>query len=214
MNLIFLGAPGAGKGTQAQRIAEKYAIPQVSTGDILRRNVREGTELGRRAREYMDRGALVPDELVVAMVAERLGEPDCAQGFILDGFPRNISQAEALERTLGSLGRELDRVIGIEVDSEELVKRLSGRRVCRSCGASYHVVYNPSKAEGLCDRCGGETYQRDDDKEETIKARLAVYERETLPLVEYYRGKGLYRAVNGVGDVDAVTRAVVDAIGR
>lgn len=212
MNLILLGAPGAGKGTQGVNLAEHYGIPQISTGDILRENVRNKTELGQKAKEFMDKGALVPDSVVVNMVSDRIQQDDCSKGFILDGFPRNVAQAEALEETLAGLGKGIDHVIGIEVDNKELVRRLSGRRVCRKCGASYHVIFNPPVNIGVCDKCGSEIYQRDDDKEETIEARLRVYEQETLPLVEYYDDKGLYRAVNGIGGVDQITKAIVDVI--
>ncbi len=212
-NLILLGAPGAGKGTQSKNLTQRFGIPQISTGDILRKNVREKTELGMRAKDYMNKGALVPDELVVEMVAERLEESDCANGFILDGFPRNLKQAESLEKTLADLGKKIDAAVGIEVDRKELVRRLSGRRVCRDCGEAFHTIFNPPQNIGVCDSCGGELYQRDDDKEETIEARLKVYDEETLPLVEYYKTKGLYRGVDGIGSVDEITEAIVKAIG-
>lgn len=211
-NIILLGAPGAGKGTQSQYLSERFGIPQISTGDILRENVRNKTELGVKAKGYMDRGALVPDEIVVNMVSGRLNDDDCSEGFILDGFPRNIAQAEILETTLAGLGRAIDHVIGIEVDNKELVRRLSGRRVCRSCGALYHVMFNPPVNMGMCDKCDAEIYQREDDKEATIEARLKVYEQETLPLVGFYNDKGAYRAVDGLGAVDKVTKAIVDVI--
>ncbi|MBW7957792.1 MAG: adenylate kinase [Deltaproteobacteria bacterium] len=212
MNIILLGAPGAGKGTQGKSLSERFGIPQISTGDILRANVRNKTQLGLQAREYMDRGALVPDEIVVGMVVDRIKEDDARSGSILDGFPRNIAQARALEATLDSLGKKIDAVIGMEVDRKELVRRLSGRRVCRKCGASYHVIFNPPVNIGMCDSCGSEIYQRDDDKEETIEARLKVYEEETLPLVRYYTEKGLYRGISGKGPVDQITEAIVSAI--
>lgn len=212
MNLILLGAPGAGKGTQGKNLSERFEIPQISTGDILRENVRKKTELGLKAKEYMDKGALVPDEIVVNMVSGRLLMDDCAKGFILDGFPRNIAQAEVLENTLEKLGKQIDHVVGIEVDKKELVRRLSGRRVCRKCGASYHVIFNPPMNIGMCDSCGSEIYQRDDDKEETIEARLKVYDQETLPLVKFYNDRDLYRPVDGIGGVDQVTKAIVDVI--
>jgi len=211
-NIILLGAPGAGKGTQSKNLSERFGIPQISTGDILRENVRNRTELGVKAKEYMDRGALVPDDVVVNMVTARLQDEDCSGGFILDGFPRNIAQAEALEATLAGLGRSIDHVIGIEVDNKELVRRLSGRRVCRECGASYHVIFNPPVNMGLCDKCDAEIYQRDDDSEATIEARLKVYEQETLPLVAFYKERGTYRPINGLGAVDQVTKAIVDVI--
>ncbi len=212
MNLILLGAPGAGKGTQGKSLSEKFKIPQISTGDILRANVRNKTQLGLKAKEYMDKGALVPDEVVVEMVSDRIRQEDCGDGFILDGFPRNLSQAEVLEDTLAGLGKKIDHVIGIEVERKELVRRLSGRRVCRKCGASYHVIFNLPVNIGICDACGSEIYQRDDDKEETIEARLKVYEQETYPLVEYYSRKGLYIAVDGIGSVDKITKSIVDTI--
>ncbi|MFQ5736812.1 MAG: adenylate kinase [Thermodesulfobacteriota bacterium] len=212
MNLILLGAPGAGKGTQGKNLSERFSIPQISTGDILRANVRTRTPLGLKAREYMDKGTLVPDDVVVGMVSERIRDADCEKGFILDGFPRNLSQAEVLRDMLSGLGEKIDHVIGIVVDRKELVRRLSGRRVCRKCGASYHVIFNPPVNIGMCDACGSEIYQRDDDKEETIEARLKVYEQETYPLIEYYSGKGLYIPVDGIGTVDNITKNIVDAI--
>ena len=212
MNLILLGAPGAGKGTQGKNLTEKYGIPQISTGDILRANVRTKTPLGLKAREYMDKGALVPNGIVVGMVSDRIRLDDCAKGFILDGFPRNIIQAEVLDETLSGLSKRIDHVVGIEVDRKELVRRLSGRRVCRKCGASYHVIFNPPVNIGVCDACGSEIYQRDDDKEETIEARLKVYEQETFPLIGYYSNKGLYIPVDGIGTVDKITKIIVDAI--
>ena len=212
MNIILLGAPGAGKGTQGNILSEKFRIPQISTGDILRANVRSKTQLGLKAKEYMDKGALVPDDIVVGMVVDRINEEDAKSGFILDGFPRNINQAEVLEKTLFSMGKSISTVIGIEVDRKELVRRLSGRRVCRKCGASYHTIFNPPVNIGMCDKCGSEIYQRDDDKEDTIEARLKVYEQETYPLVEYYSTKGLYRAVDGKGSVDQITMTIVGAI--
>jgi adenylate kinase len=214
MNLIFLGAPGAGKGTQSEFISERFTIPQVSTGDILRANVREGTPLGLEAKAYMDKGALVPDALVVKMVSERIAEADCKGGFILDGFPRNIDQARALEETLKESGKKIDNVIGIEVPSEELVSRLTGRRSCRKCAAVCHMGFNPPVKEGICDKCGGELYQRDDDKEATIIERLKVYEAQTLPLVEFYGERGLYRGVDGNGEIEQITGLIVGAIGK
>lgn len=212
MNLILLGAPGAGKGTQGKNLSERYRIPQISTGDILRANVRSKTPLGLKAREFMDKGALVPDDIVVGMVSDRIREEDASNGFILDGFPRNISQAEVLEATLARMDKKIDRVIGMEVERKELMRRLSGRRVCRKCGASYHVIFSPPMNIGMCDKCGSEIYQRDDDKEDTIEARLAVYENETLPLVEYYMKKDLYAAVDGIGTVDQIMKNIVGAI--
>ncbi|MBI5598528.1 MAG: adenylate kinase [Deltaproteobacteria bacterium] len=212
MNLILMGPPGAGKGTQSQLLSERFKIPQVSTGDILRTNVREKTRIGQKARAYMDRGALVPDDLVVEMVSERLGDADCSRGFILDGFPRNARQAEELERTLLRGGKAIDAVIGIEVERRELVRRLAGRRVCRKCAAAYNIIFNPPVNMDTCNKCGGELYQRDDDREETIEARLRVYEEETLPVTEYYRGKGLYGGINGIGIIDRITESIIEAI--
>ncbi len=213
MNIVLIGPPGAGKGTQSKLLSERFSIPQISTGDILRANVREKTPMGLRAKDYMERGVLVPDELVVEMVVDRLSQDDCARGFILDGFPRNVKQAEALEETLDKSGKKIDAVIGFEVERRELVRRLSGRRVCRKCGATYHIIFNPPINIDVCDRCGDELYQRDDDKEETIEARLKVYEEETLPVVEYYKKRGLYKGVNGIGSVDEINEAIVKAIG-
>ncbi len=212
MNIILLGAPGAGKGTQGKNLSERFKIPQISTGDILRANVRNRTALGQKAKEYMDKGALVPDDLVVSMVVERIQNEDCRNGFLLDGFPRNISQAEALGATLTGMKKSIDHVVGIEVDRKELVRRLSGRRVCRKCGENYHTMFNPPVNMGMCDKCGSEIYQRDDDKEETIEARLKVYENETYPLIEYYSKKSLFRPIDGKGAVDQITESIVDVI--
>lgn len=212
MNIILLGAPGAGKGTQGKSISDRYKIPQISTGDILRANVRSKTVLGQKAKEFMDKGALVPDDLVVEMLVDRIKSDDCVNGSILDGFPRNINQADVLTATLKAMGKKIDFVIGIEVDRKELVRRLSGRRVCRKCGASYHVIFSPPVNIGMCDSCSSEIYQRDDDKEETIEARLKVYEAETFPLVEYYASRGLYKRIDGIGTVDHITKTIVGEI--
>jgi len=212
MDIILLGPPGSGKGTQAQKMVERYHIPQISTGDILRGAVKERTPLGMEAQGYMDQGTLVPDEVVVGIVRERLKESDCKGGFILDGFPRTVPQAEALDSTLGEMQRAIDHVVSIEVPNEELIKRLTGRRTCRNCGAMYHIVFDPPAKEGVCDRCGEELYQRDDDQEETIRARLQVYEEQTAPLIAYYRGKGLLRAIDGVGAIEEIFRNIVQAI--
>jgi len=212
MDIILLGPPGSGKGTQAQKMVERYHIPQISTGDILRGAVKERTPLGMEAQGYMDQGKLVPDEVVVGIVRERLKESDCKGGFILDGFPRTVPQAEALDSTLGEMQRAIDHVVSIEVPNEELIKRLTGRRTCRNCGAMYHIVFDPPAKEGVCDRCGEELYQRDDDQEETIRARLQVYEEQTAPLIAYYRGKGLLRAIDGVGAIEEIFRKIVQAI--
>ncbi|MGZ3512707.1 MAG: adenylate kinase [Thermodesulfobacteriota bacterium] len=204
MNLILLGPPGAGKGTQAQRIVERYRIPQVSTGDILRTAVKEGAPWGVKAKGFMDQGKLVPDEVVIGIIEERLKAKDCNAGFILDGFPRTIPQAEALEPILAKLGKKIDHVINIEVDSEELVRRLTGRRTCKNCGAMFHVIFQPPKKEGICDRCGGTLYQRADDNEEAIRTRLKEYEKQTAPLIQYYRGKKTLRSIQGVGGPDQI----------
>ncbi|MBN1255675.1 MAG: adenylate kinase [Deltaproteobacteria bacterium] len=212
MNIILLGPPGSGKGTQAQKMVERYHIPQISTGDILRGAVKEQTPLGVEAKRYMDQGQLVPDEVVVGIVRERLRGSDCDGGFILDGFPRTVPQAEALDSTLGEMQRSINHVVSIEVPNEELLKRLTGRRTCRNCGAMYHIIFGPPTKEGICDKCGGELYQRDDDQEETIRARLQVYEEQTAPLIAYYRKKELLRAIDGVGEVEEIFRNIVQAI--
>ena len=214
MDFILLGPPGAGKGTQAKLMIDKWNTPQVSTGDILRAAVREGTELGVEAKCFMDRGELVPDRVVIGIIAERLREDDAADGFILDGFPRTIPQAEALQKILDELGRNIDHVISIEVDDEELVTRLTGRRMCKGCGESFHVVFNPSAKEGICDRCGGELYQRDDDTEETIRQRLAVYSEQTQPLIAYYEKQGKLRRIEGTGSIEEIFSRVLDAAGN
>ena len=197
MNVVMLGPPGAGKGTQAVRLGEIYGIPHISTGDIFRENVREGTELGRRAREYMERGELVPDELVIEIVADRLGREDCREGFILDGFPRTVAQADALKALLAERGRSLDHVVNVEVPVEVLVKRISGRRTCRQCGANYNIHFDQEEVGGTCQECGGQIYQREDDLEETVRRRLQEYEAKTAPLIEYYQAEGLLRRIDG-----------------
>jgi len=209
MNLILLGPPGAGKGTQAQMIVEHYHIPQISTGDILRKTVKEGTPLGKKAKVFMDQGKLVPDEVVIGIIDERLREPDCNPGFILDGFPRTTSQAEALQPILSEMGKSIDHVINIEVDTEELVGRLTGRRTCKNCGAMFHILFHPPRLEGRCDRCEGPLYQREDDKEETIRTRLDEYQRQTAPLIEYYKLKNLLRSVRGVGGEKEIFERIV-----
>ena len=214
MDFILLGPPGAGKGTQAKLMIDKWDIPQVSTGDILRAAVREGTPLGVEAKGFMDRGELVPDRVVIGIIAERLKEKDAAHGFILDGFPRTIPQAEALQEILDGLGRDIDHVISIEVDDEELVTRLTGRRMCKACGESFHVVFNPPVKEGVCDRCKGELYQRDDDREQTIRQRLSVYSEQTRPLIAYYEKQGKLRRIEGTGSIDNIFSRVVKAAGN
>lgn len=204
LNIILLGPPGAGKGTQAKKLVEKYCIPQISTGDILREAVKNGTPLGIEAKSFMDRGALVPDEVVIGIVNDRCKRPDCSKGFILDGFPRTTAQADALSVLLKEAGAAIDHVIDVVVQKEYLVKRLSGRRVCRSCGTAYHMDFSPSVDNGRCDKCGGDLYQRDDDKEDVVIKRLDTYEAQTAPLVDYYKNKGMLRTINGVGDVGAI----------
>jgi adenylate kinase len=209
MNLILLGPPGAGKGTQAQMIAESYQLPQISTGDILRKAVKEGTSLGKKAKVFMDQGKLVPDEVVIGIIDERLRKPDCNLGFILDGFPRTASQAEALQSILSKMGKSIDHVINIEVDTEELVRRLTGRRTCKNCGTMFHIFFHPPRVEGICDRCDGPLYQREDDKEETIRVRLNEYQKQTAPLIEYYQLKNLLRSIRGVGGEKEIFERIV-----
>lgn len=213
MRLILLGPPGAGKGTQAAKITEKYNVPHISTGDIFRKNIKEGTELGKKAKEYMNKGLLVPDELVVEIVEDRLKEEDCKDGFLLDGFPRTVNQAEALDKVLNNMNISLDRVINIKVDKNVLVGRAVGRRICRECGLAYHVEFNKSKTPGKCDKCGGELYQRDDDKEETVSRRIEVYLNETAPLINYYSEKGVLVDIDGQKDINKVFEDIVLALG-
>ena len=213
MRIILLGPPGAGKGTQAAGIVEKYNIPHISTGDIFRKNIKEGTDLGKKAKEYMDQGLLVPDELTVGLVTDRLSQDDCKNGFMLDGFPRNVAQAQQLGQYLNSVDLALDRVINIEVDKDILVGRAVGRRICKSCGATYHVEFNPPKVDGTCDVCGGELYQRADDNEETVSKRIQVYLDETKPLADYYLNEGIIANINGEQSIDKVFADIVDALG-
>lgn len=213
MNLILLGPPGAGKGTQAKMLVETYGIPQISTGDMLREAVKNQTQLGLEAKKYMDAGQLVPDEVVIGLVKERLGRDDCAQGFMLDGFPRTVPQAEALDKVLAEMGKGIDHVISIEVPNDELLKRLTGRRTCRNCGQGYHVVFDPPKKDGVCDKCGGELYQRDDDNEATVANRLKVYEESTKPLIDYYQAKGLLRPIDGVGAITQIFERIKAVLG-
>ena len=209
MNLILLGPPGAGKGTQAQMIVERYHIPQISTGDILRAAVKEGTSLGKQAKTFMDRGQLVPDEVVIGIIDERLRASDCNAGFILDGFPRTTPQAEALQAILTKIRKSVDHVINIEVDPEELVRRLTGRRTCNNCGGMFHILFHPPKKEGVCDRCGGTLYRREDDGEETIRTRLKEYEKQTAPLIQYYQNKKLLRSIRGVGGQNQIFDQII-----
>ncbi len=204
MRLILLGAPGAGKGTQSKRLVEAYGIPQVSTGDMLREAVRNETQLGIEAKSFMDKGELVPDSVVIGIIEERLKENDCGKGFILDGFPRTVIQADALKKTLDGLGRNIEHVVNLSVDNAELVERLTGRRLCKTCGSGFHVAFAPPKAEGVCDECGGELYQRDDDREETIRERLRVYENQTASLIDYYKKEGSLSIVEGTGTEEAI----------
>jgi len=203
-----MGPPGAGKGTQASRIAEYCNVPHISTGDIFRAAIKAGTELGMKLKGYLDAGQLVPDAVTIEVIKERLKEPDCTRGFLLDGFPRTIPQAEALDRLLAELGVRLSAVLNIAVSPEALLQRLTGRRICRKCGAPYHVVFNPPAVPGVCDRCGGELYQRSDDTEETVKERLEVYAKQTAPLLEYYRKQGLLKEINGELDIEDVWKEI------
>ena len=214
MKIIMLGAPGAGKGTQAKMIAAKYGIPHISTGDIFRANIKNGTELGAKAKEYMDKGLLVPDELVVDLVIDRFKEPDCARGYVLDGFPRTIPQAEALDKALTAIGESVDYAINVEVPDENIVRRMGGRRACVGCEATYHIVYSPTKVEGKCDTCGGDLIIRDDDKPETVQNRLAVYHEQTQPLIDYYTKKGIIAEVDGTQDMNDVFAAIVKILGE
>jgi adenylate kinase len=213
MNIVLVGAPGAGKGTQAARMVARYAMPHISTGDIFRKAVADGTPLGLEAKKFMDAGELVPDEVVIGIVAERLSEADATDGFILDGFPRTLAQADALDAALAAAGRELDAVVLVDVPRKELVSRLTSRRQCRDCGRIYNVRVAPPAVEGVCDACGGEVYQRDDDTVETVTNRLDVYESQTEPLVAYYRDKGVLRAVDGTGPIDDVFGEIVEVLG-
>lgn len=204
MKIIMLGAPGAGKGTQAKQIAEQYNIPHISTGDIFRANIKNGTELGKKAKEYMDQGLLVPDELVVDLLVDRLEKDDCRKGFVLDGFPRTIPQAKALDAALAAKDMKIDFALDIEVPDEHIVDRMSGRRSCKECGAIFHVKYNPPKTEGACDICSGELILRDDDKEETVKKRLNVYHEQTSPLISHYKDAGSLHVIDGTRHIDVV----------
>lgn len=212
MNLLIMGPPGAGKGTQAETLVSKLGITHISTGDMFRTAMKEGTEMGIKAKEYMDKGELVPDFVVVGMVKERLSQQDCAKGFLLDGFPRNVVQAEALDETLKAIGSNLDAVVNIVVPREKLIKRLTGRRICRNCGASYHVIFKKPKVEGICDICGGEIYQRSDDNETAANNRLYVYEANTQPLIDYYGKRGLLRNIDGDQEINKVMEDIFKSI--
>ncbi len=212
MRLILLGPPGAGKGTQAATLIKAMNIPHISTGDIFRANIKNETELGKEVKAYLNEGKLVPDELTIRIVWDRLDDGDCADGFLLDGFPRTIPQAEALDRGLLERGLKLDRVVNIEVDKEVLVKRLAGRRVCKGCGATYHVDNNPTKAQGVCDACNGEVIQREDDSEETVLNRIRVYENQTQPLIDYYDGQGLILTVDGTRPIDEISQEILQSL--
>lgn len=213
MKIIMLGAPGAGKGTQAKLIAEKYGVPHISTGDIFRANIKNGTELGKEAKEYMDKGLLVPDELTVRLLLDRVVQDDCKNGYVLDGFPRTIPQAEVLDKELIKLGDSVDFAVDVDVPDENIIRRMSGRRACLNCGATYHIVNIPPKKEGICDVCGSELVLRDDDQPETVKNRLKVYHEQTQPLIEYYTGKGVLRTVDGTLPMEEVFDAIVKILG-
>lgn len=209
MKIIMLGAPGAGKGTQAKKIAEKYSIPHISTGDIFRANIKEGTDLGKKAKEYMDKGALVPDELVCDLVVDRISQADAKNGYVLDGFPRTIPQAEALDAALTKIGEKVDFAIDVDVPDDNIINRMSGRRACVACGGTYHLVFNPTKVEGVCDACGGQLILRDDDQPETVKNRLKVYHDQTQPLIDYYTKKSILKSVDGTQDMSKVFDSIV-----
>ena len=213
MKIIMLGAPGAGKGTQAKMIAEKYGLPHISTGDIFRANIKNGTELGKEAKEYMDKGLLVPDELTVRLLLDRVAQDDCKNGYVLDGFPRTIPQAEVLDEKLSELGEKVDYAINVDVPDENIVNRMSGRRACLSCGATYHIVSIPPKKEGICDVCGSELVLRDDDKPETVQNRLKVYHDQTQPLINFYEKKGVLRSVDGTLPMEEVFTAIMKILG-
>lgn len=212
MKIIMLGAPGAGKGTQAKMLADKYKIPHVSTGDIFRANIKNGTELGTKAKVYMDQGMLVPDELTCDLVVDRIKQDDCKDGYILDGFPRTIPQAECLDKALDALNDKIDFAVNVEVPDENIIRRMSGRRACLSCGRTYHIVYNPPKEEGICDECKKELVLRDDDRPETVEKRLKVYHEQTQPLIDYYRNKGVLAEVDGTRDMQEVFTAITDVL--
>jgi len=212
VKIVMLGAPGAGKGTQAKKIADKWQVPHISTGDIFRANIKNGTELGNKAKSFMDQGLLVPDELVVDLVVDRVKQEDCANGYVLDGFPRTIPQAAALDKALAAIGGKIDFAINVEVPDENIINRMSGRRACVACGATYHLVHIPTKVEGICDRCGAELILREDDKPETVKKRLDVYHEQTQPLIDYYTKQGVLEEVDGTKDMEEVFAAIVKVL--
>ena len=212
MKIIMLGAPGAGKGTQAQMIAEKYNIPHISTGDIFRANIKNGTELGKKAKEYMDKGLLVPDELTVQLLLDRVAKDDCKDGYVLDGFPRTIPQADVLDNELTKLGDKVDFAVNVDVPDENIVRRMSGRRACLKCGATYHIEHIPPKVDGVCDKCGSELVLRDDDKPDTVQNRLSVYHEQTQPLIDYYDKKQILRTVDGTKDMQEVFSDIVNIL--
>lgn len=213
MKIIMLGAPGAGKGTQAKRIAAKYQIPHISTGDIFRANIKGGTELGMKAKTFMDKGMLVPDEITIGMLMDRIKEADCANGYVLDGFPRTIPQAESLTKALAAMGEAVDYAINVDVPDENIINRMSGRRACLGCGATYHVAFNPPEQEGICDTCGQNLVLRDDDKPETVKKRLDVYHDQTQPLIDYYKAAGVLAEVDGTQNMEDVFQGIVNILG-
>lgn len=214
MKIIMLGAPGAGKGTQAKKIAEKYQIPHISTGDIFRANIKGGTELGMKAKTFMDQGMLVPDEITIGMLMDRIGQEDCINGYVLDGFPRTIPQAESLTKALAERGEKVDYAINVDVPDENIINRMSGRRACLGCGATYHITFNPPVKEGICDTCGQELVLRDDDKPETVKKRLDVYHQQTQPLIDYYKNAEILAEVDGTQPMDAVFQDIVEILGE
>ena len=213
MKIIMLGAPGAGKGTQAKKIAEKYGIPHISTGDIFRANIKGGTELGMKAKSYMDQGQLVPDDVTIGMLLDRISQEDCAGGYVLDGFPRTIPQAESLTKALNARNEKMDYAINVDVPDEAIVTRMGGRRACIACGATYHIVYNPTKTEGICDACGEKLVLRDDDKPETVQKRLTVYHEQTQPLIEYYDSEAILKTVDGTQDLNDVFEDIIEILG-
>ena len=214
MKIIMLGAPGAGKGTQAKKIAEKYQIPHISTGDIFRANIKGGTELGMKAKTFMDQGMLVPDEITIGMLMDRIGQEDCINGYVLDGFPRTIPQAESLTKALAERGEKVDYAINVDVPDENIINRMGGRRACLACGATYHITFNPPVKEGICDTCGQELVLRDDDKPETVKKRLDVYHQQTQPLIDYYKNAEILAEVDGTQPMDAVFQGIVEILGE